>query len=297
MAGAAFAEEQPVDVVDTISNAAPATFADAANVATADGGQFAIDAELPSTLISVPVDPAAGIVTTSPHSDMSLTIGLPFAGEASSAEVEGSGVVSYNNQNGSTTVPVVKEDGTVQINTIIENSDAPTRYDYPLSLPEGATIVSDEAGGYVISDEAQIIATIAAPWAKDANGVDVPTTYELNGTTLTQVVEHRGAGVAYPVVADPTYTSLWWGIAIKLTNAETRGLRDNLNLSYNAGATAMCAYVPTKLGTSACIVAAVIRLGTWQKPILDAARQGRCAQINYPYGSGPALWNVTNESC
>lgn len=28
-----------------------------------------------------------------------------------------------------------------------------------------------------------------------------------------------------------------------------------------------------------------------------AAAEGKCAQINVPYGSGPALWNVTKERC
>lgn len=53
---------------------------------------------------------------------------------------------------------------------------------------------------------------IDASWALDANGKPVPTHYEVNGTTLTQVVEHA-AGTAYPVVADPSYWPAvisWW---------------------------------------------------------------------------------------
>lgn len=41
-------------------------------------------------------------------------------------------------------------------------------------------------------------------WAKDAAGVSVPAHYTVEGNTLTQVVQHRGASdVSYPVVADP----------------------------------------------------------------------------------------------
>lgn len=47
---------------------------------------------------------------------------------------------------------------------------------------------------------------IAAPWARDATGRAVPTRYEIRGSTLVQVVEHRGGNVSYPVVADP---SVW----------------------------------------------------------------------------------------
>ncbi|TFC01465.1 hypothetical protein E3O42_10115 [Cryobacterium adonitolivorans] len=284
-------------MIDALGNVSPSTLEDVASISTTDSGQLAIDAELPSTLISVPVDPAAGIVAQSPHSDVSFTIGLPFSGEASSAEVEAEGIVSYDNQNGSVTVPVVKADGSVQINTIISNSAAPTRFDYPLSLPEGATIEEDGSGGFVISDATQVIAVIAAPWAKDANGADVATRYELSGTTLTQVVDHSVGGVAYPVVADPKATALWWGIAIKLTKAESKSLANQVNASYNAAAGTICIWVPNNLAKAACVIAVTIRLATWQAPIRQAAAEGRCVQINYPYGSGPVLWNVTKVSC
>lgn len=47
---------------------------------------------------------------------------------------------------------------------------------------------------------------IAPAWARDAAGRKIPTHFEVNGTTVSQVVEHRGVGVSYPVVADP---SVW----------------------------------------------------------------------------------------
>ncbi|MBX0301840.1 hypothetical protein K2F54_17895 [Cryobacterium sp. 1639] len=294
--GAAFADDSSVNILEALNNSAPSTLEDVASVATTGSGQLAIDAQLPSTLISVPVDPAVGIVSQSPHSEASFTIGLPFSDEASAAVVEATGIVSYDNQNGSTTVPVVKADGSVQINTVIEGADAPTRYDYPLSLPEGATIVEDGTGGFVISDATQIIAAIAAPWAKDANGVDVATHYELTGTTLTQVVEHTAAGVAYPVVADPQVSTLWWGVAIKLTHGETVSMANNFTPAYISAA--FCGFIPVPLGNVACGVAVGIRLWTWEKPIKDAAAQsGRCAQLNAPYVGGVVAWNVTNERC
>ena len=41
------------------------------------------------------------------------------------------------------------------------------------------------------------------PWARDANGAEVPTHYEITGTTLTQIIDHRMEPYAYPIVADP----------------------------------------------------------------------------------------------
>ncbi|MEA5455521.1 DUF2599 domain-containing protein [Sinomonas sp. JGH33] len=45
----------------------------------------------------------------------------------------------------------------------------------------------------------------SAPWAKDANGAKVATHYEVRSDGLAQIIEHRGANVAYPVVADPYF--------------------------------------------------------------------------------------------
>lgn len=49
-------------------------------------------------------------------------------------------MVSYDNNNGSLTVPVVQKDGSVQVNTVIESPSAPTRYAYPVELPDGASV-------------------------------------------------------------------------------------------------------------------------------------------------------------
>ncbi|AWB88992.1 hypothetical protein C2138_05045 [Salinibacterium hongtaonis] len=59
------------------------------------------------------------------------------------------------------------------------------------------------------------IGQIAAPWAVDANGRQIDTHYELVGNELIQVVEHNQPGVAYPVVADPTF---WWGWNVYFSN-------------------------------------------------------------------------------
>lgn len=50
------------------------------------------------------------------------------------------------------------------------------------------------------------VATIGAAWAVDAAGKPVATRYELDGTTLTQVIA-PDASTTFPVTADP---SVWW---------------------------------------------------------------------------------------
>ncbi len=45
----------------------------------------------------------------------------------------------YDNADGSTTVPLVREDGAVQITTLINDSSAPTRYEYPIVVADAAS--------------------------------------------------------------------------------------------------------------------------------------------------------------
>lgn len=161
--------------------------------------------------ISVPVSATRGIQIDAPTgiATGSVTIGLPFSDTASSAAVtKKKGVVVYDNNNGSSTVPVVHENGSLQVTTILEDASAPTRYDYPFSLGSGQSLTLTADGGASITDaNGNTVATIEAPWAKDSNGDTVATNYEIHGKTLTQVV-HTTASTAFPVVADPTY---WWG--------------------------------------------------------------------------------------
>lgn len=105
-------------------------------------------------------------------------------------------------------------DGTVQIATVIDTPSAPTRYEYEIDLPTGATLIALDGGARIVDDSGEILGVFDAPWARDANGAQVPTRYEVTGATLTQVVDH-GIAFAYPVVADPTYTTytFYWSKA------------------------------------------------------------------------------------
>lgn len=86
----------------------------------------------------------------------------------------------------------------------------------------------------------------AAPWAFDANGTPVPTHYEVQGSTLVQVVDHTGAGIAYPVVADPTFitgTNVWFGGfygAVRFNRTETN------QIAAGAGAATAALFIAQK---------------------------------------------------
>lgn len=84
----------------------------------------------------------------------------------------------------------------------ITDAESPILYQFNGSIPNGHTGHVQADGSVTIKDvSGNTTGIIAAPWAYDANGMAVPTYYNIDGSTLIQTVEHHGA--AYPVVADP----------------------------------------------------------------------------------------------
>jgi len=64
-------------------------------------------------------------------------------------------------------------------------------------LPDGRVSVAEADG--------DLLAGVARPWAVDANGRRLPTSYSASGNVLTQHVE-VDSSTAFPVIADPTFT-------------------------------------------------------------------------------------------
>lgn len=201
---------EEADLLATVAEATPGTLAGAADVPiTETSGDEAIEAVVGNAVVEVPSDPAQGI-TVAAEAGQEVTIGLPTASRADDAVAVEPGIVVYDNNNGSATVPVVKNDGSVAINTIITEATAPTRYRYPVSVPDGAALaLTDDGGAIVTNADGETVGTVDPAWAKDANGEAVPTRFEVAGTTLTQVVDHDSDD-AYPVTADPWYNPFSW---------------------------------------------------------------------------------------
>lgn len=177
------------------------------------------------TLVTIPVDATSGLALDQ-GGDV-VTIGLPNASQAAPGVADEDGLVHFDNGDGSTTVPVVREDGVVQITTLIEGPSAPKRYEYPMTVADGGQLVDAGDGFFAILDAVgQPVAMIDPARAKDADGRDVPTLYEQQEDTLVQIVEH-GTDFTYPIVADPAvrgnlitgvaYPSSPYGIVVSVT--------------------------------------------------------------------------------
>lgn len=182
---------------------APETLHDVADVSVSAEG---IQHDVGDISAFVPSDPEQGISLSAEGG--AVEVSLPFGSQAEPLETTVEGVLAFDNGNDTATAAVVHDDGSIQVNTVIDGANSPTRYDYGLDLPEaGRVVLNDDGTVTVVNAEGGFVAGVAAPWARDANGKSIPTRYEVNGSTLTQVVDHTTAtGIEYPVVADP-----WFG--------------------------------------------------------------------------------------
>jgi hypothetical protein len=122
----------------------------------------------------------------------------------------------------------------VRMLTVLADADAPTRYDYSFAGHELREL-GDGYIGVFDAETGEPVAVIEPAWAKDAHGRAVETRYEIDGSTLTQVVD-VDESTAFPVVADPSVSSHWWGWQIRFSRAET-GRIASLRLSLSSRAT------------------------------------------------------------
>ena len=138
-----------------------------------------------------------------------ITIDLPGDEQANEGELSELGGVTFKNTEDSSSTVLAKQDGSVQIAVVIESADAPHDYDFTISGSEESQLKLEDDGSVSLVDaHGDWEAGVAPPWAKDANGGALPTSYTVDGNVLTQHVGFS-ADTAFPVVADP-----WLGKAL-----------------------------------------------------------------------------------
>lgn len=87
----------------------------------------------------------------------------------------------------------------------ITDASAPERYEFPFGGQVASLTLKPDGTVDTLNAAGEVIGTVDAPWARDANGAAVPTHYEVQGTTLVQVVNHRSGTYAYGITADPAW--------------------------------------------------------------------------------------------
>jgi len=139
---------------------------------------------------------------------------------AASASLTEDGAMLVQNSTDIESLAITHEDASVQVIASIAAETASERIDFVVNDGEPANISIEESGLIqVTSLQGELIGFIAAPWAYDATGASVPTHFEVDGSTVTQVIEHQGGDFTYPIVADPWGgKNLFTGFTYNVTN-------------------------------------------------------------------------------
>lgn len=220
-ASTAHADEVPSAeaAVEAIQEVAPELAEPDAISVTSEG-----EVEASSDLIDVTIPAEASGVVDLTAGDDTVSFGIPGNGEG---EVVAGSVV-YEDSMPATDIVVEPVENGARALIKIDGPDAPTRFDFPVDVPEGGALnLTPEGGALALDAEGNPITEVSPPWAKDANGDPVSTHFEVtdDGRHLVQVVDHA-AGTAYPVVADPLWLApvAWWVVRSVVVNIGVKWL-------------------------------------------------------------------------
>lgn len=215
-AGTSLEREQEEELAETIEDITGTgsintdVYSTEENAAVADG----FDAE-----IAIPKDGEDAIVVDDGEG-AALEMFLPQEAEDAEGTLTDEGTVVYENKDASAAIGVQPLQETVagmnfesvRTTICIADADAAKEYDFQFDLEEGQKLMTaadylgeeyDTGEVYVVNNNGEIQYVIDPAWAKDANGDDVETHYEVSENTLTQVTNFD-ENTAFPVVADPT---------------------------------------------------------------------------------------------
>lgn len=163
-----------------------------------------------------------------------LSVKMPHTNTLKSAE-EVDGTVVYGSKKDAVDLAVQGIDcnngSAVRSLIVINDNSAPRKYTFEFDLSKGEKIVpgkdysdSPEAKDgylYVVDDKEKVtdpetnktfsesLFCIEPAWAKDKNGKNVNTQYEIHGNKVTQVIEFD-ENTAFPVVADPAMSGYYY---------------------------------------------------------------------------------------
>lgn len=249
--------------------------------------------------VTMPLNATDSVASTKTAADGDVTIKV---GTGASSETRGvlaaDGTVVYDTDSTGHTVQAT-DDG-FRIHSVIADAAAPTEITHEITLPAGANLVAAKdmpqsadapapAGAvFVVDANGTTTGAFMSPWAKDANGQDVATHYEIKEGNLVQIVEHNTSGIAYPVVADPQFGWVGWFPVVKFNRFETQ-------FSTTAGGVLkMCSYAGRY--SPVTLWACAISAGQIALQAVVANWRGECIQIA-PAPFGAMAFRYTGGYC
>ncbi|MFF5205779.1 hypothetical protein [Streptosporangium sp. NPDC000396] len=245
--------------------------------------------------------PDGGAATTVPSGDpLTLSVAMPaatepLANQGSAAAEPGdfgtTGLAASTTDLPSTSVAVQSLADGLRLMTVARDANAPAKTSFDLTLPEGATLrtttdseTDDTTGaGIAVVRNGAVIGEVTAPWAHDATGRKLPTSYTVEGNRVTQVVDYTGA--VFPVVADPRL-SFGWNVYVTWNRSEVWNYRNKV--SYVQGLLSVCAAIPHAAAKVICGGLGYVKMTQLRNVWGYAAGNNRCVQFVIPY------WTLNN---
>jgi hypothetical protein len=241
---------------------------------------------------------AAGVTAVSPVG----TIGVDLAKPAAAVQVGGADVLASTDPITNTATTTVAQaptgTGDLTMAQVISNP-AQTVSSYKFTLPTGYKLVPQTDGSIAIMSgpetkaptQATTLGWIDSPWAIDANGVSVPTSYTVSGKVLTQTIQPN-ASTVFPVVADPSI-SFGWFIYINFSHSDllwakfVGAIEDATN--YASIACAILGAAPAAGWAAAFICGIMMQtVGIWFNGLTNNAL-GQITQIGDPFCLGDGV--------
>lgn len=249
-------------------------------------------------------DPSAGIDLDG--ASASLQIHIPGEGKAANAVQTDDGTVVYGHAAANTSVAIqVGNEGTTRFLTVIDGPKAPSNFRFPIDLPADGKLQRVDDGSIAILDgSGDGVATIAAPWAFDANRNAIPASFAIDGKTLVLHVDHHGA--AYPVAADPAvrFDCGWVTCSAYISRSATHAIGDRLSRYAGAiGGVFGVACIATGVGSVAAAACTAIG-ATYGSFAVDqfvyARNTNQCIRLRYSrlgngFPNGPYAIYVDNS--
>lgn len=208
--------EKAAQVAEAIESVAPEGAALAASTETGGGLVSTVE----DSSVKSPATSADPVVMDAAGTQTMVTLPVLEGNATSVSQTSDNTVVYVGSEEVSLAVQPLA-DGSTRFLTILDGKEAAQQYEYRF---EGAELDLQGDGSVLLYQEGALTGVVDVPWAKDANGLDVPTRYEIEGDALIQVIDHASGNYAYPVVADP-----WWNPATwqwkKIGRATVKGLK------------------------------------------------------------------------
>lgn len=203
--------EEPIDVTDaatTIAAVAPGLVN-----ATAENSSVTVDdpsSDAPTVNVPSSQDGIAGDDSATSHG---VSFSVDYTGAVLSSD---DGITVLQAKDGDVAAYVQPIASGVRVVTAIANATAPSSYDYTFNVPSNTKLVAGLDRFYLESGDTNY-GSLQLPWAQDAAGQNIPTSYSWYGSTLTQHVDLSSTTIEFPVLADPawgytyTYSQKWSG--------------------------------------------------------------------------------------